>query len=33
LLIDKVDRKVLQYKARTQEHHHLAAKRQVFEAA
>lgn len=33
LLIDKVDRKVLQYKTRTQNHHHLAAKRQVFETA
>jgi putative sigma-54 modulation protein len=33
LLIDKVDRKVLQYKARTQNHQHLAAKRQVFETA
>lgn len=33
LLIDKVDRKVLQHKARTQNHHHLAAKRQVFETA
>ncbi|MEY3739354.1 MAG: ribosome-associated translation inhibitor RaiA [Pseudomonadota bacterium] len=33
LLIDKVDRKVLQYKARTQDHQHVATKRQVFEAA
>jgi len=33
LLIDKVDRKVLQHKTRTQNHHHLAAKRQVFETA
>jgi putative sigma-54 modulation protein len=33
LLIDKVDRKVLQYKARTQDHQHLAPKRQVFETA
>jgi putative sigma-54 modulation protein len=33
LLIDKVDRKVLQHKNRTQNHHHLAAKRQVFETA
>jgi putative sigma-54 modulation protein len=33
LLIDKVDRKVLQHKTRTQNHHHLAVKRQVFETA
>jgi putative sigma-54 modulation protein len=33
LLIDKVDRKVLQYKSRTQDHHHLAPKRQIFETA
>lgn len=32
LLIDKVDRKVLQHKDRTQNHNHLATKRQVFEA-
>ncbi len=33
LLIDKVDRKVLQYKARMQDHQHVATKRQVFETA
>jgi putative sigma-54 modulation protein len=33
LLIDKIDRKIIQHKDRTQNHHHLAAKRQLFEAA
>lgn len=33
LLIDKVDRKVIQYKDRTQNHHHISTKRQVFETA
>lgn len=33
LLVDKVDRKVIQYKDRTQDHGHLAVKRQIFEAA
>ena len=33
LLIDKVDRKVLQHKDRTQNHHHLSTKRQAIEAA
>jgi putative sigma-54 modulation protein len=33
LLIDKVDRKVLQHKSRTQDHHHLSVKRQIFETA
>ena len=33
LLIDKIDRKVLQHKDRTQNHHHTAAKRQIFETA
>jgi putative sigma-54 modulation protein len=33
LLIDKVDRKVLQHKSRTQDHHHLSVKRHVFETA
>ena len=33
VLIDKVDRKVLQYKNRTQNHAHVAMKRQVFESA
>jgi putative sigma-54 modulation protein len=33
LLVDKIDRKIIQHKDRTQNHHHLAAKRQPFEAA
>jgi len=33
LLIDKVDRKVLQHKDRTHHHGHTAAKRQMIEAA
>ena len=33
LLIDKIDRKVIQHKDRTQNHNHLSVKRQVFEAA
>ena len=33
VLIDKVDRKVIQYKTRTQNHAHVAVKRQVFESA
>jgi membrane dipeptidase len=33
LLIDKIDRKVIQHKDRAQNHSHLAVKRQVFEAA
>ncbi|MEI6116616.1 MAG: ribosome-associated translation inhibitor RaiA [Burkholderiales bacterium] len=33
LLVDKIDRKVLQYKSRTQDHAHVAVKRQTFEAA
>jgi len=33
LLIDKVDRKIIQHKDRTQNHHHIAAKRQLFETA
>ncbi len=32
VLIDKVDRKVIQYKNRTQNHAHVAVKRQVFES-
>ena len=33
LLIDKIDRKIIQHKDRTQNHHHIAAKRQLFETA
>ena len=33
VLIDKVDRKVIQYKTRTQNHAHVPVKRQVFESA
>ena len=33
LLVDKIDRKIIQHKDRTQNHHHIAAKRQLFEAA
>jgi len=33
VLIDKVDRKVIQYKTRTQNHSHVPVKRQVFESA
>ena len=33
LLVDKIDRKVIQHKNRTQNHAHIAVKRQVFEAA
>jgi putative sigma-54 modulation protein len=33
LLIDKIDRKVIQHKNRAQNHSHLAVKRQIFEAA
>ena len=33
LLADKIDRKILQHKDRTQNHQHVAAKRQLFEAA
>ncbi len=33
LLIDKIDRKVIQHKDRTQSHGHIAAKRQTFETA
>lgn len=33
LLVDKIDRKVIQHKTRTQNHAHIAAKRQAFEAA
>ena len=33
LLVDKVDRKVLQHKSRTQDHHHVSVKRQIFETA
>ncbi len=33
LLIDKIDRKVIQHKDRTQNHSHIAVKRQIFEAA
>lgn len=33
VLVDKVDRKVVQHKNRTQNHAHVPVKRQVFEAA
>ena len=33
LLVDKIDRKVIQHKDRTQDHAHVAVKRQSFEAA
>ena len=33
LLAGKIDRKILQHKDRTQNHHHVAAKRQLFETA
>jgi len=33
VLVDKVDRKVIQYKNRTQNHTHVPVKRQVFESA
>ena len=33
LLVDKIDRKIIQHKDRTQNHHHIAAKRHLFEAA
>ncbi len=33
LLVDKIDRKVIQHKDRTQDHAHVAVKRKSFEAA
>ena len=33
ITLHKIDRKVLQYKSRTQDHTHVAVKRQTFEAA
>ena len=33
IVVDKIDRKVIQYKDRTHHHGHLAAKRQILEAA
>ena len=33
LLVDKIDRKVIQHKTRTKNHSHIAAKRQLHEAA